>query len=390
MSKKCMRTTTSAAVLTLFAVAMLPGGTGAAAQSGSSLAPQVAVSVAGTDVSAPALSNTGRYIAYLSIRRGQTPPRQELRRADLTGGGNELLNRSIDGGVASGNYSRPPIISADGKRVAFSSNATRLVQGDTNGRYDAFVRDASTDTTLLSSVAFDGDAANGDTGMTSLSKNGRFAVFTSSATDVVPGSTTTNTDVYRRDLLNHTTVQVTVRPNGAPSTGPGSTVADVSADGNLVAFNSYDTDLVPVDGNDQETDLFIRNMTTGKTRWLSAGFPVGMNPDGVVLSPDGQWVSSRWTNGSLNLTRVGTGVTSTVATNGYALHGSFSSQLGRFVFMSGGAPYVRDLATGVNTAIVTPTGGVVSSVSISGNGQFAAYDFVPDDGSPSVIYRVAL
>ena len=137
--------------------------------------------------------------------------------------------------------------------------------------------------------------------MTSLSKNGRFAVFTSSATDVVPGSTTTNADVYRRDLLNNTTVQVTVRPNGAPSTGPGSSAADVSADGNLVAFNSYDTDLVPVDGNDQETDLFIRNMTTGKTRWLSAGFPAGMNPDGVVLSPNGQWVSSRWTNGSLNL-----------------------------------------------------------------------------------------
>ena len=95
-------------------------------------------------------------------------------------------------------------------------------------------------------------------------------------------------------------------------------------------------------------------------------------------------------DGRLNLTRVGTGVTSTVATDAYALHGSFSSTLGRFVFISGGAPYVRDLASGVNTAIVTPTGGVVSSVSISGNGQFAAYDFIPDDGSPSVIYRVAL
>ena len=68
-------------------------------------------------------------------------------------------------------------------------------------------------------------------------------------------------------------MQVTVRPNGSPSRGPGSTTTDVSADGNLVAFNSYDTDLAPADGDDGEADLFVRNMNTGLTRWLSAGFP---------------------------------------------------------------------------------------------------------------------
>jgi Tol biopolymer transport system component len=226
--------------------------------------------------------------------------------------------------------------------------------------------------------------------MTSLSKNGRYAVFTSSATDVVPGSTTPNSDVYRRDLSTNTTVQVTVRPNGAPSRGPGPTTADVSADGNLVAFDSYNTDLVAADGDDGETDLFIRNMTTGKTRWLSPGLPVGANPEGVALSPDGRWVSSRWADGSLHLTRVDTRVTSTVVTNGYAPRGSFSSRLGRFVFISSGTPYVRDLSTGVNTAIVTPEDGFVTNVTISGNGQFAAYDFFPVDGSPSLIFRVAL
>jgi hypothetical protein len=386
---KCVRTATSAAALTLIAGAMLPGAPWAAA---AAAVPQLVVSAAATDVFAPALSSNGRYVAHVAIRRGQTPPRQELRRADLaSSGGFELLNPSITGGVASGNYSFPPVISADGSRVAFTSSAARLVQGDTNGRYDAFVRDASTDTTLLSSVAFDGGVANRDSGMTSLSKNGRYAVFTSASTDVVPGSTTTNADVYRRDLTNNTTVQVTVRPNGAPSKGPGSSSADVSADGNLVAFNSYDTDLVNNDGADQEGDLFIRNMTTGKTLWLSPGLPAGANPTGVVISPDGQWVSSRWSDGSLHLTRVDTRVTTTVATEGYALTGSFSSQLGRFVFVSNGTPYVRNLSTGVNTAINTPaTGGSVSNVNISGNGQFAAYDWLPEDGGPSVIYRVAL
>ena len=343
-----------------------------------------------TDVGAPALSYTGRYVAHLAIRRDQTSPGQQVRRTDLSNGRSELLNLSVDGGIARGNYSRPPVISADGRRVAFTSTSARLVAHDTNDRSDAFVRDAATNTTLLASARFDGGAANGDTGMASLAKSGRFAVFTSSATDVVFGSTTTNADVYLRDLSTGTTVQVTVRPDGSPSRGPGSTAADVSADGNLVAFNSYDTDLARTDGADQEADLFVRNMTTGRTRWLSAGLPVGANPSGVVLSPTGRWVSSRWDDGSLHLTRVDTGATSTVAADGYAVLGSFSSALGRFVFISAGSPYVRELSTGLDTPITVPDGGFVTTVTISGNGLFAAYDWTPEDGGPTRIFRLAL
>lgn len=388
-----VRTVTAAAGLMLMTAAMLPGGALAAPPGASptvSSVPQQMPSDAMTDVSAPALSYTGRYIAHVSSRRDQSPPRMQLRRTDLVGGTDEVLNRAVDGGVARGNYSMPPVISADGSRVAFTSNSARLVAGDTNGRFDAFVRDASTDTTLLASAAFDGGLANGSSGMTSLSKNGRYAVFTSTATDVVPGSTTTNADVYLRDLDNGTTVQVTVRPNGAPSKGPGSTSADVSADGNLVAFNSYDIDLAATDSADHESDLFIRNMTTGQTRWLSDGAPLGANPFSVVISPDGRWVSSQWGDGSLHLTKVDTRVTSTVVSSGYALHGAFSSQQGRYVFVSGGQPFVRDLASGVNTPITTPGGGFVTTATISGNGAFAAYDWFPDGGGPSLIFRVAL
>ena len=384
------RASTVVVCLLLPAVVMLPGGA-AARQPGPSSASRLSGTTSDPqfDLGAPALSATGRYVAYLAIRRDDTS-RQQVRRTDLTRGGYELLNPSVDGGVAVGNYSRPPVISGDGSRVAFTSSATRLVRNDGNGLFDAFVRDAGTDTTLLASAALDGGAANGASGMTSLSKSGRYAVFTSSATDVVAGSTTTNGDVYRRDLRTRTTVQVTVRPDGSPSRGPGSTSADVSADGHLVAFNSYDTDLARTDGADQDADLFVRNLTTGRTRWLSKGVPVGADPSGVVISPDGRWVSSRWADGSLHLTRVATGSTSTVTADGYALLGAFSSQLGRFVFVSGGTPYVRDLGTGVDTAVTVPDGGVVTSVSVSGDGRFAAYDWAPDDGGPSVIRRVAL
>jgi WD40-like Beta Propeller Repeat len=390
------RTVTAVAALTLVTGAMLPGGSGAAAQTGVEVkvsVPQLMPSDAMTDVTAPAIATTGGFIAHLAVRRDQTSHRTNVRRTNRTTGAFELLNPSIDGGVAPGNYSFPPVVSADGSRVAFTTNGARLVAGDTNGRFDAFVRNASTHTTILTSVASDGGVSNGASGMTSLSKNGRYAVFTSTGTDLVAGSTTTNSDVYRRDLRDHVTVQVTVRPNGAPSRGPGSDSADVSADGNLVAFSSYDTDLAAADGADGENDLFVRTMTTGKTRWLSPGLPSGASPDGVVISPDGRWVSSRWADGSLHLTEVSTAVTSTVMPDAYASLGAFSSAPGRLVFVSGGKPYVRDLATGVNTAINTPGSaatGTVHTVTISADGQLAAYDWAPADGSASRIYWVTL
>lgn len=192
------RTLTAAAVLTLLAVAVLPGAPGTAqarSSSGTNSEPQQMPSSPLTDVSATALSYTGRYVAHLAIRRDQTSPRQKVRRTDMSNGRSELLNPSIDGGIARGNYSRPPVISADGSRVSITSTAARLVPHDTNDRSDA--------------------------------------------------------------------------------------------------FNSYDTDLAATDSADQEADLFIRNMTTERTRWLSAGFPAGANPSGVALSPNGRWATDR-------------------------------------------------------------------------------------------------
>jgi len=374
-------------VLAVAAIALIPGTSGV---SSAASAPQPVLDDPLVDVGAPALSYSGRQVAHLAMRRDRTSPPQQVRRTNLATGRSELLNPSTDGGVARGNVSRPPVISADGSRVAFTSTARRMVPGDTNGRADAFVRDARTNTTVLVSRAFDGGVSNGASGMTTLSKNGRYAVFTSSGTDVVRGSTTTNVDVYRRDLSTDRTVQVTVRANGSPSRGPGSSSADVSADGNLVAFASYNTDLAATDGADGEADLFVRTMSTGSTRWISRGLPAGANPSGVVMSPDGRWVSSRWDDGSLHLTGVRTGVTSTVAREGYALLGSFSSRLARFVFMAAGTPHVRDLSTGVDEAIPVPDGGQAVNVTISGSGRFVAYDWVPADGSASRIFRVAL
>lgn len=386
----------STTALSLFAGFLLAGPSGATAASSPAAGgvvvgvPTLLVPVGDTSVASPALSGTGRYVAYAvsSVDSGGALHRRLLRQ-DRVSGQTEILNRGIAGGVAGGNYSLP-VISASGQRIAFTSNSARLVPGDTNARNDAFVRDAATDTTILSSRAFDGGMSNGAAGATSLSKDGRFAVFTDTGTNVVPGSTTTNSDVFLRDLTMGTTRQVTVRPNGTPSRGPGSNSADVSADGRLVSFVSYNTDLAAVDGQDNEADLFVRDMTTGTTRWLSPALPVGANPSGVVISPDGRWVSTRWEDGSLRLTNVASAKTTQVVPNGYALTGSFTANGRLFGYNAAGKAYVRDLSTGIDTELRTPGGGSAGSVSISGDGTLAAYDWVPLGGGVARIFLVTL
>jgi hypothetical protein len=368
--------------------AALPGPADAAASPPPTPTPMPSDAMA--DVGAPTLSYTGRYVAHIARPRDQVPAQQQVRRTDMVTGASVLLNPAVGGGVANGNFSMPPVISSDGSRVSFSTTASQLVAGDDNGRSDAFVRDATTGETVMASAAFDGGAPNAATGLASLARGGRYVVFTSTATDIVPGSTTPNNDVYRRDLVSGTTVQVSVRPDGSPSRGSGgATTTDASANGNLVFFSSYASDLVAGD-TDGELDLFVRNMTTGKTRWLSRDVPAGAGPAGVVGSPNGRWISSRWNDGSLHLTRVSTGETSMVTANGYALLGAFSSVRGELVYLSGGTPYVRQLASGVDTPIPVPAGGFVTNVTVSGNGAYAAYDWNPVDGSPSRIFRVAL
>jgi hypothetical protein len=92
----------------------------------------------------------------------------------------------------------------------------------------------------------------------------------------------------------------------------------------------------------------------------------------------------------IHLTQVRTGVTSAVASGAYAVKGAFSSDLGRFVFLAGGKPFLRVLASGTDEQIAVPPGGVVSTVTISGDGRFAAVDWFPDDGGPSRAFRVGL
>src|SRR5207249_1268748 len=183
-----------------------------------------------------------------------------------------------------------PALSADGRFVAFGSDATNLVAGDTNGTTDVFVHDRQTGTTERVSVASGGGTqGNGKSGgffaFPALSADGRFVAFQSDATNLVAGDTNGTTDVFVHDRQTATTERVSV--NGF-SAGPA-----LSADGRFVAFHSTGSNLVAGDTNGA-TDVFVHDRQTGTTERVSGASDGTQGNDasaGPALSADGRLVA---------------------------------------------------------------------------------------------------
>jgi Tol biopolymer transport system component len=109
-------------------------------------------------------------------------------------------------GVIGNSYSNEPSISADGRYVAFHSNANNLASNDLSGNMDVFVRDLQTDTTTLVSVSTNGGSSNNSSYQPSISADGRYVAFYSHASNLVASDANgTRADVFVRDLVNNTT-----------------------------------------------------------------------------------------------------------------------------------------------------------------------------------------
>ncbi|HET6164506.1 MAG TPA: hypothetical protein VFG37_12615 [Planctomycetota bacterium] len=200
---------------------------------------------------------------------------------------------SVDSsGTEANDASGSPAISADGRFVAFNSVATNLVPGDGNGRCDAFVHDRTTGVTERISVDDSGAEGDGDSYPTAISADGRFAAIVSDATNLVAGDTNGDTDVFVHDRLLVTTERVSIATSGSEATGA-STTASLSADGNLVVFESAATDLVTGDTNGAH-DVFRHDRTTGVTERVSvdsSGNEGPIDSYGGAISGDGRVVA---------------------------------------------------------------------------------------------------
>jgi hypothetical protein len=159
-------------------------------------------------------------------------------------------------GVEQGNLdSLDPSVSADGRFVAFASSAFNLVPCDTNGTLDVFVHDRHTGETTRVSVDSNGKQGNSASASPSISADGRFVAFLSLASNLVRGDTNGTQDVFVHDRDTGETTRVNVDSNGNEATNE-SARPSISADGRFVAFGSLASDLVPCDTNDAN-DVFV-------------------------------------------------------------------------------------------------------------------------------------
>lgn len=242
-----------------------------------------------------AISADGRYVAFESYATnlvdGDNNRYRGIYLRDRQTNQTSRVSVAADGTLPDAS-SFSPSISADGRYVAFSSNATNLVAGDTNPYEDVFVRDRQTGTTERVSVSTGGAQANNASGHPSISADGRYVAFESLADNLVAGDTNGQSDIFAHDRSTGETVRVSVTSDGAQansnSYGPA-----ISANGRYVAYSSYATNLVPGDTNSYE-DVFVYDCLLGRTSRLSIatdGTQGNGNSEGVVISADGRYAA---------------------------------------------------------------------------------------------------
>ncbi|MBL7008489.1 MAG: PD40 domain-containing protein [Planctomycetes bacterium] len=218
----------------------------------------------------PAISADGNCVAYRSLASNLVANDfnliDDVFVRDLTTGVTERLSLST-AGVEGNATSDRPTISGDGTRVAFWSDADNFVPGDLPLTRDIFMRDRVNAETILISISTLGLPGNGPSSRPSISLDGRFVAFTSDASDLVAGDTNLAGDVFVRDTLLGTTERVSVATGGGQSNALAS-VPSISGDGRFVAFRSIASNLVANDWNNNE-DVFLHDRQTGTTTLVS-------------------------------------------------------------------------------------------------------------------------
>jgi len=259
---------------------------------------RVSVSTFGTEANQgsyhPAISGDGRWVAFESnaddLIPGDTNTHRDIFLHDTRTG---ITSRVSVGpsGIEADDNSFEPALSRDGRYVAFHSYASNLVPGDTNPDCDVFVRDTQQGITSLVSVSTAGTQGNGRTSDPAISADGRYVAFLSDATNLVPDDSNGKTDVFLRDTVSETTSLVSVSTAGVQA-AQGCWTPSISADGRYVAFESSAPNLVPDDTNDAD-DIFVRDTMMNITARVSvsaAGTEANGSSNYPYISADGGYV----------------------------------------------------------------------------------------------------
>lgn len=264
---------------------------------------RVSVSTAGvggnSDSYMPSMSDDSRYVTFTSnatnLVAGDTNARSDIFLHDLQSNTTTRISLASDGITEGNNSSSHSSISGDGRYITFESTASNLVAGDTNLRNDVFLHDNQTGVTTRISVPTGGAEGNNNSGSYPvISRDGKFVAFGSSATNLVVGDLNGRSDIFVRDLENNITTRVSVHSSGAESDHVSPVYyLSISEDGRYVAFDSAATNLVDDDTNFTD-DVFRHDRTTGETVRVSLSTNLDEGDQrsfGPSISSDGRYIA---------------------------------------------------------------------------------------------------
>lgn len=323
---------------------------------------------------APVISADGRYVAFHSsatnLVDGDTNNVSDVFLHDRATRQTHRVSHGALGQPTDGSYS--PSISADGRYVAFWSDAPNLVVNDSNGRADIFVWDRHDASVVRVSVSSGGAQGTGHSRHPSISADGHAVAFESEASNLVTGDTNNVKDIFVRDRNENQTTRVSVRGDGQQSNGE-SFEAAISGNGHWIVFTSFASNLVPNDPNPY-ADVFIHYRHGNLTELASLGAaaaPANQRSDQPAIGWDGRYVTF-----------------SSLATN--LVEGDTNGVADVFL---------RDRQTGITERVSVSSGGVQADnysamPAISSDGRYIVFqtlagNLAPNDsnGIPDIYWR---
>lgn len=240
----------------------------------------------------PDISADGRFIIYESLANNLVPKdRNQFRDIFLydTRTGLTRLISITQSNIQGNGSSYKPSISANGRYAAFSSDASNFAANDTNNASDVFLYDIKTRIVTLISVNAEGTPGNGRSFDAHISGNGRFVIYSSNAGNLVEGDTNAEYDIFLYDRKKNTTQRISTNSLGEQANG-NSFGPRISTKGRFIAYVSDAANLVDNDSN-QLPDIFRFDRKTGITSRIS------LNAKGAEVTGAGSFSPDINTNG---------------------------------------------------------------------------------------------
>lgn len=362
------------------------------------------------DSVSPVISADGRFVLFSSSANNLVPGDNsqlglDVFLRDRSSNITVLVSANFNGTGGGNGQSVAGQVSTNGRYVVFQSDASDLAAGDTNGVSDIFVRDLQAGSNILVSVASDGSWGNGASTDPVMTPDGRYVAFISAASDLVAGDTNGISDVFVRDLLNGTTTLVSV---GATGTNVSVAPPIITPDGRYVAFASTAKGIAASVPTTSQGEVYVRDLISNVTIWASTNAAntvsnvlhlnnaPSLHP---AISDDGRFIGFKTggTNGSgaaqtmifqYNLTN---GTLIGISSNGYApwvqnddVYGPEMSPDGRFVVFvatNSGCVSIQfgDAQAGTNLLVSAvldgsyPTNSVSDTPAVSPDGHYVVF-----------------